>query len=168
MMKTWLNLLSVMIAIPGLQAQARERTTVAAEFTEEMAWFKDARFGIFIHWGIYAVNGDGASWPVFNEKISREDYMKQADSFTADNYDPAAWAELFRDAGARYAVLTTKHHDGMPGRPLFFLAGLGQRGLWLPRENEKERCEKEDPGFDGGVGAVSRIQRYAAQGTVRL
>lgn len=92
---------------------AAQRNTINKAFTPGMEWFKDAKFGIFIHWGIYSVNGDGASWPIFNEKISLEEYMKQADSFNAANYDPAAWATLFKDAGARYAVITTKHHDGM-------------------------------------------------------
>jgi len=92
-------------------------TVVMAKNTEssstDMQWFKDAKFGIFIHWGIFAVDGNGASWPIFNEKVSYEDYMAQAKKFTASKYDPQEWAKLFKEAGARYAVLTTKHHDGM-------------------------------------------------------
>lgn len=99
--------------VMSLNVSARERATVANDFTPEMEWFKDAKFGVFIHWGIYGVNGDGASWPIFNQKITLADYMKQADSFTAEKYDPEAWAKLFKEAGARYAVITTKHHDGM-------------------------------------------------------
>ena len=112
-MKQLVRMVCVVSLISGLTMQARERTTVAEEFTPEMEWFKDAKFGVFIHWGIYSVNGDGASWPIFNNKISLEDYMKQSGSFTAENYDPNQWAALFKEAGARYAVLTTKHHDGM-------------------------------------------------------
>ena len=108
-----LILIMVLTGLACLHTHARKRATVEDAFTPEMEWFKDAKFGIFIHWGIYGVNGDGASWPIHNDKISFEDYMKQADSFTAANYDPEAWAELFKEAGARYAVLTTKHHDGM-------------------------------------------------------
>lgn len=77
------------------------------------SWFKEAKFGILIHWGIYSVNGINESWPFFNNEISYEDYMRQCDGFTAKNYDPDAWAMLFRKSGARYAVLTTKHHDGV-------------------------------------------------------
>ncbi|VGO19222.1 alpha-L-fucosidase [Pontiella sulfatireligans] len=106
-------LMVAMTVLILLSGEARERETVPGGFTPEMEWFKDAKFGIFIHWGIYSVNGDGASWPIFNNKITFEDYMKQGDSFTAKNYDPEAWAKLFKEAGARYAVLTTKHHDGM-------------------------------------------------------
>ena len=112
-MTKWIYLMVAGLLAGGIQSEARERATVAKEFTAEMEWFKDAKFGVFIHWGIYGVNGDGASWPIFNQKISHEDYMKQADSFTASNYDPEAWAKLFKEAGAQYAVLTTKHHDGM-------------------------------------------------------
>lgn len=76
-------------------------------------WFPQAKLGIFIHWGIYAVKGVAESWSFYNGQISYDDYMAQCDGFTADRYDPAAWADLFKRAGARYAVLTTKHHDGV-------------------------------------------------------
>jgi len=89
-----------------------DRATVAEEFATEMEWLKDAKFGILIHWGIYGVNDDGDSWPIFSNRIPFEDYMKRSGSFTAERYDPNQWANLFKGAGARYAVLTTKHHDG--------------------------------------------------------
>jgi alpha-L-fucosidase len=76
-------------------------------------WFPAAKLGIFLHWGIYAVNGIAESWSFFNGDISHPDYLAQLDGFTADRYDPDAWAQLFRRAGARYAVLTAKHHDGV-------------------------------------------------------
>lgn len=75
-------------------------------------WFKKAKLGIFIHWGIYAVKGVSESWSFHNGYIDYDEYMDQAKGFTAANYDPEKWAELFKEAGARYAVLTTKHHDG--------------------------------------------------------
>ncbi len=76
-------------------------------------WFRDAKLGIFIHWGIYAVKGIGESWSFFNGQISYDDYMGQLHGFTADRYDPEAWAKLIKKSGARYSVLTTKHHDGV-------------------------------------------------------
>jgi alpha-L-fucosidase len=79
----------------------------------DMTWFKEAKLGIFIHWGIYAVNGITESWSFFHDEISYEDYMAQMSGFTAESYDPDAWARLFREAGAKYSVLTTKHHDGV-------------------------------------------------------
>lgn len=86
------------------------------------AWFSDARLGIFLHWGIYAVGQYPESWSFFNhgapgsdpsDTLSHEDYYSQAKAFLARRYDPEAWADLFVEAGARYAVLTSKHHDGM-------------------------------------------------------
>jgi alpha-L-fucosidase len=79
----------------------------------KMQWFADAKLGIFIHWGIYSVNGVDESWSFHNKTISYPDYMKQLKGFTAANYDPQSWAALIKESGARYAVLTTKHHDGV-------------------------------------------------------
>lgn len=76
-------------------------------------WFKKAKLGIFIHWGIYAVGDVSESWSFHNGAISYEDYMKQCDGFTASKFDAAAWADLFKRAGAQYVVLTSKHHDGV-------------------------------------------------------
>jgi alpha-L-fucosidase len=75
-------------------------------------WFLDAKLGIFIHWGIYSKGDAGESWPFYNGEISYKDYMAQAATFTAARYNPEEWADLFSQAGARYAVLTAKHHDG--------------------------------------------------------
>ena len=80
---------------------------------ERLAWFKDAKLGIFIHWGIYAVNGIDESWSFHNGYISYDDYMKQLDGFTAKKYDPEYWAKLIKESGAKYTVITTKHHDGV-------------------------------------------------------
>ena len=84
-----------------------------AQKAERMEWFKNARLGIFIHWGIYAVNGIDESWSFFNGYISYDDYMKQLNGFTAKNYDPREWGALIKESGAKYAVLTSKHHDGV-------------------------------------------------------
>lgn len=80
---------------------------------QKMQWFADAKLGIFIHWGIYSVNGIDESWSFHNKKISYENYMKQLKGFTASKYDPQAWVGLIKESGARYAVITTKHHDGV-------------------------------------------------------
>ncbi len=80
---------------------------------KRMQWFADAKLGIFIHWGIYAVNGTSESWAFYNGHVPYDDYMAQRKGFTASKYDPEAWVRLFKESGARYAVLTSKHHDGM-------------------------------------------------------
>ena len=80
---------------------------------KRMQWFEDAKLGIFIHWGIYAVNGIDESWSFFNGYISHDDYMKQLNGFNAKKYNPGEWAKLIKESGAKYAVLTSKHHDGV-------------------------------------------------------
>ncbi len=80
---------------------------------KKMEWFHEAKLGIFIHWGIYAVHGVSESWSFFNNYMSHEDYMKQLDGFTAKNYNPAYWADLIAQSGAKYVVLTSRHHDGV-------------------------------------------------------
>ncbi|TRV72625.1 alpha-L-fucosidase [Streptomyces sp. 130] len=76
-------------------------------------WFPEAKLGVFLHYGIYAVDGVWESWAFYTGQVPHERYMKQLDGFTASRYDPAAWADLFARAGARYAVLTARHHDGV-------------------------------------------------------
>nr|WP_320000544.1 alpha-L-fucosidase [uncultured Draconibacterium sp.] len=105
------NILFLVVAIivsTGANAQG-----ISKEKQKRMQWFGDAKLGIFIHWGIYSVNGIDESWSFFNDYISYDDYMKQLSGFTAANYNPEQWAELIAQSGAKYAVLTTKHHDGV-------------------------------------------------------
>jgi len=80
---------------------------------QRLEWFKDAKLGVFIHWGYYGVNGITESWSLYHKRINYEDYMKQGDKFTAVNYKPKEWASLFKKMGAQYVVMTTKHHDGV-------------------------------------------------------
>lgn len=81
--------------------------------SSKMQWFADAKLGIFIHWGIYSVKGVGESWSFHNRLISYKDYMSQLKGFTASGYHPRQWADLIKESGAKYAVITTKHHDGV-------------------------------------------------------
>ena len=76
-----------------------------------MKWFHDAHFGIFIHWGVYSVPARG-EWYMNQGKVPVAAYKAFAKDFTAAKYDPQAWAQLFEDAGAKYVVITAKHHDG--------------------------------------------------------
>ena len=100
-------------------------------------WFNEARYGLFIHWGPYSVAGRG-EWVRNRERIPAEEYKTlYATNFRAEHYDPGAWAQLAKDAGMRYAVLTARHHDGFalwPTRTDDFHAGrLGpQRDLVGP------------------------------------
>lgn len=100
-------------APPATPAAAATPASTEAATAARMQWFSDAKFGIFIHWGIYAVDGITESWSFFDGYVSYPDYMKQLKGFTASHYDPQAWADLIRASGAKYAVLTAKHHDGV-------------------------------------------------------
>ena len=93
-------------------------------------WFSDAKFGIFIHWGVYAVpgyttkggyaewyqqgleTGDSAKKEYHRKKFGNLTYYQLADQFKAELYQPDEWAKLFEQSGAKYIVLTSKHHDG--------------------------------------------------------
>jgi len=103
----------VLLYILFLSQGSVKAQDTSKEKETKMQWFKDAKFGIFIHWGLYAVNGIDESWSFYNGYISYEDYMKQMKGFTASVYKPEEWASLIKESGARYAVLTSKHHDGV-------------------------------------------------------
>ncbi|XP_063810172.1 tissue alpha-L-fucosidase [Pseudophryne corroboree] len=90
-------------------------------------WFDEAKFGIFLHWGVFSVPSFGSEWFWWNWRHERNPqylqfmnksyppgftYADFAPHFTAEFFDPDSWAELFEAAGARYVVLTTKHHEG--------------------------------------------------------
>src|SRR5512136_3388368 len=81
------------------------------ESNERTCWFRDDRFGMFIHWGLYAIPARG-EWVRSVERISNEAYQQYFEDFHPDRFEPQTWARLARQAGMKYAVLTAKHHDG--------------------------------------------------------
>ena len=85
--------------------------TRSARAKPDSAWFVHERFGLFVHWGLYAVPARH-EWVQNRERITEQDYRRYFDTFDPDLYDPEAWAREAYDAGMRYVVLTTKHHDG--------------------------------------------------------
>jgi alpha-L-fucosidase len=76
-----------------------------------MKWWREARFGMFIHFGLYAIPGRG-EWVQWDEQIPAEEYAKLADQFNPTNFDADVWAETAKAAGMKYMVLTSRHHDG--------------------------------------------------------
>ena len=93
----------------------------AAQRDARMGWWREARFGMFIHWGVYAVpagthNGkqipDIGEWIMTHGKIPVKDYKAYAAQFNPFKYDPDAWVRLAKEAGMKYIVITSKHHDG--------------------------------------------------------
>jgi alpha-L-fucosidase len=116
-----------------------DRTIAAGPFRDDWQslrayqapeWFRDAKFGIFIHWGVYSVAGFGSEWysrnmyqqgsPDFAHHVAtygpqtQFGYKDLIPKFTAEHFDPNTWAKLFHDAGARYVVPVAEHHDGFP------------------------------------------------------
>ena len=114
-----MNLKTILLSAAIASSAVAAAVETPARFTEtpeqkaeRMKWFGDAKLGIFIHWGVYSKGETSESWAFHNGHISLPDYMKQAEAFTASNYDPEYWAKLIKESGAKYTVITTKHHDG--------------------------------------------------------
>jgi alpha-L-fucosidase len=78
---------------------------------ERLSWWTQARFGMFIHWGLYSMPARH-EWVRSYERISNEDYQKYFLRFNPDLFDPKQWAKACKEAGMKYFVITTKHHEG--------------------------------------------------------
>ena len=74
-------------------------------------WFQDAKFGLFIHWGVYSVLGDG-EWAMNKQNISISEYNKLATFFNPAYFDADQWVLMAKDAGMKYITITSRHHDG--------------------------------------------------------
>ncbi|MCK5805244.1 MAG: alpha-L-fucosidase [Lentisphaeria bacterium] len=85
--------------------------TAAKTNQATIEWFRENKFGLFIHWGIYALIGRG-EWVMHVEQIPVAEYEPLQQQFNPVKFDPAAWADLAKRTGMRYMVVTTKHHDG--------------------------------------------------------
>ena len=133
-----------LVALASVSGVFAAGTSPDSATVQRMRWFEDAKLGIFIHWGIYSVYGIDESWSFYNGYLPYDEYMKQLSGFTAARYDPEAWATLFKDAGARYAVLTSKHHDGV--------------ALWPTRCSHLNVVEKTPAGRDL-IGPFCRAMR---------
>ena len=83
----------------------------AKERNERVKWHQEARFGMFLHWGLYAIPARG-EWVRSKERMTVEEYEPFFQEFDPEQYDPKEWAHLAKEAGMKYAVLTAKHHDG--------------------------------------------------------
>jgi len=102
-------LLVFMTAASFSQKQLGNETPAQKE--ARMAWWKNDHFGMFIHWGLYALPARH-EWVKNKEKLTNEQYQAYFDIFNPDFFDPKAWAKKAKAAGMKYAVLTTKHHEG--------------------------------------------------------
>jgi alpha-L-fucosidase len=115
MKKAILTIGIILLMACGMQAQK------VLTKDERMQWWREARFGMFIHWGVYAVPagtwngrqiGGIGEWIMNRGKIPVADYQRIARDFNPVKYDPDAWVKMAKDAGMKYIVITSKHHDG--------------------------------------------------------
>lgn len=115
-----------LITIIGCQLKQKKNTTAGEtqsveSNTDKMEWWRDARFGMFIHWGLYAIpageyNGNKTNrigeWIMNHEQIPIKEYEKFATQFNPVNFNADEWVSILKDAGMKYIVITSKHHDG--------------------------------------------------------
>ena len=105
-----LGILSVLLVVcTPLIAQPGNQPS--PENLKSRQWFEQARFGMFIHWGIYSLLGNG-EWIMQNDHFTGPQYEQLAAQFDPVKYDPAQWVTLAKQAGMRYIVVTSRHHDG--------------------------------------------------------
>jgi len=103
--------LAVALALTASPARGQTGYVPSAENLAAREWFQDARFGMFVHWGAYSVLQDDA-WASNTRRLLITELETLGPQFNPTRFDPAAWVDLARAAGARYITLTTKHHDG--------------------------------------------------------
>lgn len=116
-----LSLSMVLVLMMDCSKTPKNQTEVEIVSADDvrMAWWREAKFGLFIHWGVYAVpagkygeNINYGEWIMHSAKIPSAEYKEYASLFNPIKYDPEAWVKVARDAGMRYIVITSKHHDG--------------------------------------------------------
>ena len=97
--------------VSAQDVESKEYTANYQKVMERTQWWREARFGMFIHFGAYAVPARG-EWVKSHERLTTDQYQKYVDEFNPSDFDAKAWAKTAKSAGMKYAVLTAKHHDG--------------------------------------------------------
>jgi alpha-L-fucosidase len=101
----------ILFLFMSLDVNSQTSYTPTSENLKSREWFQDAKFGMFIHWGVYSVLGDG-EWVMNQQSIDKKTYEKLPSFFNPVNYDPKEWVALVKAAGMKYITITSKHHDG--------------------------------------------------------
>lgn len=92
-------------------SQKGDKVAGTAHNQPDMAWWHEARFGMFIHWGVYSIPGRG-EWLMYQEHVPFSEYAALANQFNPKDFNPKEWVAKAKEAGMKYVVLTTRHHDG--------------------------------------------------------
>lgn len=105
-------IVTVLLALlKGMYAQSGEAYQPAPENLKNREWFQNARFGLFIHWGIYSMLGNGEC--VLEQKgLNEKEYRQLASGFYPSRFDAAEWVRIAKEAGVKYICITSRHHDG--------------------------------------------------------
>lgn len=104
-------ILSILFWLTLSPSMAQEKYQPTPENMKTREWFQDAKFGLFIHWGVYSVLGDG-EWVMNQQQIPIKTYEKIPSFFNPTQFNPAEWVQMVKDAGMKYITITSKHHDG--------------------------------------------------------
>jgi len=110
-MKKAVSTLVILLFFQSTFSQNKIWNETEIEKNNRLEWWQNDRFGMFIHWGAYTM-ASRHEWVKKNERLTNENYQKYVDNFNPDLYDPTAWAKMAKKAGMKYAVITTKHHEG--------------------------------------------------------
>ena len=102
---------TLIILLSSFNLMAQDEYVPSKENLQAREWFEDAKFGLFIHWGVYSVLGDG-EWVMNNQNISVDTYEKLPLFFNPVDYNPEQWVKMAKDAGMKYITITSRHHDG--------------------------------------------------------
>jgi alpha-L-fucosidase len=107
-MKKYILLLLFFVSV---FSSAQQNYSPSKENIEARKWFEEAKFGLFIHWGVYSILGDG-EWVMNNQNISINEYEKLPSFFNPTEFDPEKWVLMAKEAGMKYITITSRHHDG--------------------------------------------------------
>ena len=114
---TKITMMTLLMACFSIGMFAQEGYVPTQENLENREWFQDAKYGLFVHWGVYSIMGGGgdqgiAEWIMERKDIPIVQYEKLPGSFNPTQFDPAQWVSMVKKAGMKYITITSKHHDG--------------------------------------------------------
>lgn len=103
--------ITTLLLLTVVFCSAQKKYVPSQENLTNREWFRDAKFGMFIHWGIYSMLADG-EWVLTNKSLNEAEYQKLADGFYPSKFNADEWVRIAKDAGMKYICFTSRHHDG--------------------------------------------------------